>query len=233
MRTEATTSGLGKPTMASVTTVGLDLSPFSRNTRGERRVSPRLYKFLLAAHIIASVGWLGVVFAKLVLGLAAVTTDAPDASDALYVSMGVVNVAFPPVAIATIVTGVLLSLGTKWGLLQHYWVLTKLALTVGVIATAVRLGDRLVQQSISAPFRPAVDDATILGIAWAPALLISLSVAHLLMLGGAAVVSVYKPWGKTWFGWKAVRPSPIGASSATAPRLTGLIGAHRGGQEQY
>ena len=172
---------------------------FARNTRGERRVSPPLYKLLLTAHIIVSVGWLGVVFAKLVLGLAAMTTNAPDVAAGLYVSMDVVNVAFPPLAIGTIVTGVLLSLGTKWGLLQHYWVVTKLALTVGVIATAVQLGGRLVRQSIAAPTESAADAYLILGIAPAPTLLIALSVAHLLMLGIATVISVYKPWGKTWF----------------------------------
>jgi hypothetical protein len=42
-----------------------------------------------------------------------------------------VNVAFSPAAIGTLVTGILLSLGTKWGLLRHYWVATKLAPTVG------------------------------------------------------------------------------------------------------
>ena len=161
-------------------------------------MSPPLYKLLLAAHIIVSVGWLGIVFAKLILGLAAVTSDAPDVADALYVSMDVVNVAFPPVAIGTIVTGILLSLGTKWGLLQHYWVVTKLVLTVGVIATAVQLGDRFVRQSIAPPSGQALDGGTILDIASAPTtLLISLSVAHVLMLGAATVISVYKPWGQT------------------------------------
>lgn len=163
-------------------------------------MSPQVYKLLLAAHIIVSVGWLGIVFAKLVLGLAAMKSGAPAVSDALYVSMEVVNVAFPPAAIGTLVTGVLLSLGTKWGLLRHYWVATKLALTVGVIVTGIALVNRLIRQSISAPSGQAVDSGTMLGIASAPTLLISLSVAHVLMLGIATVVSVYKPWGKTWFG---------------------------------
>src|SRR5215216_6748517 len=122
-------------------------------------------------------------------------SNAPGVSDALYLSMRVVNIAFPPAAIGTLVTGVLLSLGTRWGLLQHYWVATKLALTVGVIATAVQLGDRLVRQAIAAPSAPVADGATILGIAAAPTWLIALSVAHLLMLGAATVLSVYKPWG--------------------------------------
>lgn len=182
---------------------------FSRNARGERRVSPALYKLLLTAHIIVAVGWLGVVFAKVVLGLGAVTSNARDLFAALYVSMDVVNVAFPPMAIGTIVTGVLLSLGTKWGLLQHYWVATKLALTVGVIATAVQLGDRFLRQASAAPSGTAVGDGSILAIAAAPAtLLLALSGAHLLMLGVATVASVYKPWGKTWFGRrKALRLS--------------------------
>jgi hypothetical protein len=164
-------------------------------------VSPRVHRLLLATHIIVSVGWLGIVFAKLVLGLRAMTSSAPGVPDALYLSMEVVNIAFPPAAISTLVTGVLLSLGTKWGLLRHYWVATKLALSVGVIVISIALVDRLIRQSISAPSGQAVDDGTILGIASAPAtLLISLSVARALMLGTATVVAVYKPWGKTWFG---------------------------------
>jgi hypothetical protein len=172
----------------------------SRNKQGEWRVSAPLYKLLLTAHIMVSVGWLGVVVAKLAIGLAAATTGDPGVAGALYASMEVVNRVFPPAAIATFATGVLLALGTKWGLLQHYWVAAKLVLTVAVPATAVQLGDRLVQQSSAAASGPAAADATILGFAAAPTLLISLSAAHVLMLGAATVISVYKPWGKTWFG---------------------------------
>jgi hypothetical protein len=190
---------------------------YSRNLRGERRLSPSLYKLLLTAHITVSVGWLGVVFAKLVLGLAAVTTSVPAVAAALYLSTSVVNVAFPPLAIGTIVSGVLLSLGTRWGLLQHYWVVTKLTLTVGVIATAVQLGDRLLRQASAVPSGSAADGAPILGLAAAPTLLLALSVVHLLMLGAATVISVYKPWGKTWFG----RRQTVQQHRRQTPALTG------------
>jgi hypothetical protein len=198
---------------------------FVRKNQGERRVSPRLYKLLLTAHIAVSVGWLGVVFAKLVLALVAATTGAPDVSAALLVSLNVVNIAFAPVAIATIVTGVLLSLGTKWGVLQHYWVVTKLVLTVGVIGTAVQVAPRLVGQATAAPSGLAGDEATLLGLPWAPAVVLSFAVAHLLMLGAATVVSVYKPWGKTWLGRrKDARPrvdqaATPGTGDATPARL--------------
>jgi hypothetical protein len=173
----------------------------SRNKQGERRVSPPVYRLLLTTHIVVSGVWLGVAVAKLTLSLVALITGAQGVGEALYSSMRVVYLAFPPTAVATLVTGVLLSLGTKWGLLRHYWVATKLALSIGVIVTGIALADRLVQESIAAPGGGAIGGGAITEIVLAPAtLLISLSVAHVLMLGVATVLSVYKPWGRTGIG---------------------------------
>jgi hypothetical protein len=182
------------------------ISVFSHNKQGERRVSPSLYKFLLSAHIIASVGWLGLAVAKIVLEIAAVTTDSTAVSEALNIAITMLNLSFPPAAISTIITGVLLSLGTKWGLIEHYWVVTKIVLTVAVIVTATQLGDRIIQLSNSAPTEQMMDYGTILSILLLPAvLLLSLTLAHILMLGVATVLSVYKPWGKTWIGQRKAR----------------------------
>ncbi len=183
---------------------------YASNGRGERRVSPPVYRLLLAAHVVVSGAWLGVVVAKLLLGVAALTSDA---SDALYASMRVVDVAFPPAAVATLVTGVLLSLGTKWGLLRHYWVATKLLLTVGVVTTGIALMDRLIQRSISAPSGQVSGGGKILDVAPTTGL-ISLSVAHALMLGMATVLSVYKPWGKTRFVGREAPRLPKGTNRA-------------------
>lgn len=202
---------------------------FSRNKQGERRVSPPVYKVLLTAHIIVSVGWLGVVIAKIVLKLIAMTTAAPDIAAALYLATGRLDLAFPPLALGTIVTGVLLSLGTKWGLLQHYWVATKIALTFGVIVTAVQLGTR-----IPRPTGQPVDGGTFLSIATAPAfLLLTLSVSHLLMLVVATILSTYKPCGKTWFGRRAALHRPAGRATLPARgRATSAHGGRRLGVEQ-
>jgi hypothetical protein len=169
----------------------------SRNNRGERRVSPSMYKFLLASHIVVSVGWLGTAYAKFILELAAITTSAPDISKTIYSTMKYLSIAFPILAIPTIITGILLSLCTKWGLIKYYWVVAKLVLAVGVIVTAISLDGRLIDQSISALSSQSMDK----GIVSAPTiLLISLTVAHLIMLVAATFITVYKPWGKTWFG---------------------------------
>jgi hypothetical protein len=180
-------------------------------------VTPPVYRLLLTTHIMVSVGWLGVVFAKLVLGFRAMASDAPGVSDSLYAAMEMVNVAFPPAAVATLVTGVLLSLGTRWGVLRHYWVATKLALCLGVIVTGVAFVDRLVQRSVSAPSVRAVGEGTVLDVASVPAtLLISLSEAHVLMLGAATVLSVYKPWGRIPLGRQEVARSSRGSRQETA-----------------
>jgi hypothetical protein len=45
-------------------------------------------------------------------------------------------------------------MGTRWGLLKHYWVVTKLVLTLGVITTAVQLDGRFAAQVMNAPASP-------------------------------------------------------------------------------
>ena len=53
--------------------------------------------------------------------------------------MSSVLVTPPPasVSLATLLTGIVLSLGTKWGLLKHYWIVAKLLLTVGVTLSGI------------------------------------------------------------------------------------------------
>jgi hypothetical protein len=187
------------------------ITVFRRNERGEWRASPRVYKLLLTAHIITSVGWLGVVFAKLVLALTAATAASPDVSATLLVALDAVNAAFAPASTGAIVSGVLLSLGTRWGLLQHYWVVAKLVLTVGVFGTAVQVVPRIVGLAVAEP--------TLLRLPWAPAVLLAFAAVHLLMLAAATALAVYKPWGKTWLGRRADarrRPAATGRGTSTA-----------------
>lgn len=189
--------------------------PRQDERRPSRRLSPRLYKFLLTAHIIVSVGWLGIVAAKLVIGIGSVSSAATAA--ATVRAMTALDIAFPLVAIPTAVTGVALSLGTRWGLLRHYWVATKVVLTVAVIATAVGIGDALVQQAVDSPAGGSAgwSASGVLDFVSAPVnLLIALSVSHALMLIVATALVVYKPWGKTWFA-RRDRPRPV-AAPATA-----------------
>jgi hypothetical protein len=167
-------------------------------------VSPSVYKLLVTLHIGVSVSWLGAAFAKLVLAFVAMRT--PETTAGLLEAVRVLSLAYPPLAIGTIVSGVLLSLGTRWGLVTYYWVVTKLVLTVAVIATGIQLTERVVQAAA--------------GATWAP--LMVLSVAHIAMLAAATVLSVYKPWGTVaWRTVKRLLPQGLAVTGA------GAISSHR------
>jgi hypothetical protein len=90
----------------------------------------RLRQLGLFLHVVLSVGWLGAVVAFLALALASLSRE-PALSRAAYLMMAVVGRgALLPLSVGALVSGVVQSLGTKWGLLRHYWVLVKLVLTV-------------------------------------------------------------------------------------------------------
>src|SRR5918912_2442344 len=91
---------------------------------------PGLRKFALTVHLAASVGWLGAVVAYLALGVAAVTSRDAQTVRAAWIAMEVTGwYAIIPLALAALLTGLVMSLGTPWGLFRHYWVLMSLALT--------------------------------------------------------------------------------------------------------
>ena len=176
---------------------------------------------MLAAHVVVSVWWLGVVAAMLVLEIAAATAQEVEMDEAAYALVGDISgtlVAPPPasVSIAALLTGVVMSLGTKWGLLEHYWVVAKLLLTVAVILSGIFLMEGWIRQASAAPEGPA------------PMLLIYASVAHLLMLGAAMVISVYKPWGKTQRGRRGAAPHRARHSADSGARIASGVRAPDG-----
>lgn len=101
-------------------------------------MKPDLRKFVLTAHIASSVGWLGAVIGFLVLTIAGLTSQEVRMVQAVYLaSEPMTRLVIVPLALASLLSGVVQSLGARWGLFRHYWVLFKLVLTV--LATAVLL----------------------------------------------------------------------------------------------
>src|SRR5262245_20534613 len=104
-----------------------DTTTSSTRTRaGVLRLSPTLRKTMIVLHAITGISWMGVDIALLVLLITARTTDDP----ALVVSgftaiRMIVPVAVPPLSLGILVTGLILGLGTKWGLIRYWWVLLK------------------------------------------------------------------------------------------------------------
>jgi len=157
-------------------------------------MTPALRKLALTAHVVSSVGWLGAVAAYLALAIAALSSAQPQIVRAAYLAMEPIAwAALIPLALASLLTGVVQALGTKWGLLRHWWVVMKLALTV--FATFILLLHTPTTVGPLARLAEAnrADPGALPG-----------EVLHarggLLVLLAAAVLAIYKPPGMTQYG---------------------------------
>ncbi|GLW63341.1 membrane protein [Actinomadura rubrobrunea] len=176
--------------------------------RGPKRLSPRMRKLTLLIHVIAAVSWLGLDVGLLTLSVTGRISDDPETIRAAYVAMDVFgDVLLIPVALFTLVTGVLLGMGTRWGLLRYHWVLTKLVLTlVAFTATVAALRPGLEQAARDALRTPPEVGAAASDVLVAPCVALAL---YTFM----TVLSVYKPWGMTRFARERLgRPGAHGAA---------------------
>jgi hypothetical protein len=161
-------------------------------------MSPGLRKFALAAHLTLSVGWIGAVAAYMALDVAAATSQDAQTLRAAYLAMeSIVRYVIVPLAFASLLTGLVMSLGTRWGLFRHYWVLISLLLTV--IATAVLLVET---QTIGHFAAIAADPATSSDDLRALGGTLVHSVGGTVVLLVILVLNTYKPQGMTRYGWQ-------------------------------
>jgi hypothetical protein len=73
-------------------------------------------KVALVAHVTTSVGWFGAVAAFLALAIAGVTTRDAEIVRAAYLAMHLTTwFVIIPFGVASLITGVIDSLGTTWG----------------------------------------------------------------------------------------------------------------------
>jgi hypothetical protein len=94
-------------------------------------MTPSLRKFALTTHVTSSVGWFGAVVAYLALAAAALISQDALTARAAWIAMELIGwFAIVPLSVASLLTGLVQSLGTPWGVFRHYWVLFKLLLTV-------------------------------------------------------------------------------------------------------
>src|SRR5262245_41028834 len=101
-------------------------------------MSPGLRKFALTAHITFSVGWAGSILPYLALAIVGLTSPDSQKVRAAYLSMELIGwYVIVPLSLAALLSGLVQSLGTAWGLFRHWWVLLKFLLTTA--ATAILL----------------------------------------------------------------------------------------------
>jgi hypothetical protein len=104
-----------------------------------------------------------------------------------------------PLAFASLLTGIVQSLGTAWGLFRHYWVLVKLLITL--VATVILL---IYMRTFSYMAGAAADPSAGLGLVRNPSPVLHAVLAVLVLLV-ATTLAVYKPWGMTPYGQRKQR----------------------------
>jgi hypothetical protein len=163
---------------------------------------PAVRRLALTVHLTCSVGWVGAVFAYLALGAWAATATDADAVRAAWSAMEVIGWwAIVPLALAALVTGLVMSLGTPWGLFRHYWVVVSLALSV--LCAVVLLLHMPTVTAIAAMLR-GMDmrpGSATMGHGGVGGDLFHAGVGLVVLLA-VTVLNVYKPRGLTPYGWR-------------------------------
>ncbi|TDQ39805.1 hypothetical protein [Aureibacillus halotolerans] len=154
-------------------------------------------RWLLTLHLLFAGILLGVSVTFLVLSITAATTNDQSVLLASYTSMHTLATsAVRASTIGTVVTGILLSIWTKWGLFTFYWIIAKEILTLisiglGIVGMYIWTLDAMsmtTEEGFSAMQNPAFQINQIQ--------LFSGIFLQIVSLVAMFILSVFKPWGQ-------------------------------------
>ena len=147
-------------------------------------MKPFLRKLVLTVHIIVSVGLLGDSAGYLAVAIRGAISTDPLLANSSYQILPMFAFVFGiPLSFAALLTGVLLGLGTKWGVFRYPWVTTKLLLILSVIAVGALVLKGGMNAMLSS--RGGAEGRLIAGAAY--------DVVALIV---ATVLAVFKPGGR-------------------------------------
>lgn len=169
--------------------------PSSASERARRwRLGANARKSVLLVHIASAGSWIGIDIAMAVLIFTALFTNDDRTKAVSYQALGQFVVwSLLIVGLVCLISGILLGLGTKYGLVRYWWVAVKLALNLmltslvlislrgEVVAKAEQgrqflTGDRVTLAEVGDLLFPPIVSPTVLLIAMA--------------------LAVFKPWGR-------------------------------------
>jgi hypothetical protein len=172
---------------------------------------------MLALHVASSVGWLGAVVTYIALNVVAAGADDEKLVRAAFLMMKPVAwYAVLPLASTSLVTGIVQSLGTRWKLFRHYWVLVSLVLTgFATVTLLLRLPD--VDALAARAADPTTDADRLNGDLFH-------SIGGLVVLLLLLMLNLYKPRGLTRYGRRkqqeqlaGARTQQLSPSASSAP----------------
>lgn len=149
-------------------------------------LSRRSRTIVLTVHVAMSVGWLGIDGALVALEVTGLFTGDPAVRGGIATATAVIACwVLVPVVLFALLSGLALGLSTHWGLMRHWWVITKCGIAAVLAAAGVVSLRAALPQILAGGGDPA-------GIRT----LVGRSVA-LVLLFAATGLSVGKPWGRT------------------------------------
>jgi hypothetical protein len=174
-------------------------------------MTPGLRRLALIVHLTSSVGWIGAVLAYLALTVSEIISQDAQTVRAAWIGMEVTGwYVIVPLAFGSLLTGLVMSLGTPWGLIRHYWVLITLGLTL--FCTVILVAH---MRTVSAVARIARDpDGSHLGHLGGDLLHPGVGLVVLLII---MALNVYKPRGLTPYGWRKLCEERSVSSPQVAP----------------
>lgn len=171
-------------------------------------MTPGLRKFALTAHVTSSVGTLGAVAGFLVLAVAGLTSKDSQLVRAAYLAMELTAwYLIVPLILASLLTGIVQSLGTPWGLFRHYWVVAKLLLNL-VVTVVLLLQLELIGYLADVAAETTFSNTDLYGLRISPVIH---AAGGLLVLLVPVALSLYKPRGLTPYGWRKQHEEPTAA----------------------
>jgi hypothetical protein len=139
-------------------------------------LSRSLRRTILTVHIVASVGLLGACAAIVAINVRAASTGDPALYDVLSIFSFVFGI---PLSFISLISGIVLGLGSKWGVLRYRWVTVKLLLNLAVIGVGA---------FVIGPQTEAMIDGS-----GSQAVLVLASAFDVVALTRAATLAVFKP----------------------------------------
>ncbi|GGV28041.1 hypothetical protein GCM10010182_58720 [Actinomadura cremea] len=166
-----------------------EAAPRTRRAGRAWRPRPAVRKTLVLVHVVASVALVGSVWGLVLLSLTAtLTADAALVEPAYRLMTVLAYGGGIPLSFIALAGGIALGLGSKWGVLRHWWVFAKLLLLITTILFGALLGQPEAMAEAAA-------DGTLPSAArrWREVAVVAVQLAMLLTAAG---LSVFKPRGR-------------------------------------
>jgi hypothetical protein len=162
---------------------------------GQLRPKPR--KALVAAHAVSAASWVGVAVTFVAMSVVAMSSNDIHTTMLVYELMATFDITLLPwTNFATFLTGIALSMTTKWGLFRYYWVAAKIAIAVGILVMAFGfLHDNLERAGHEATAL-ATTGGTVADVSGSANVVFWGFGCAMLSLVGALLLSLYKPGGR-------------------------------------